>query len=100
MATKQEKPVCLRCSGPMEEGFVSDTIGHTTLAGFWIEGSPARLIKERQSEPTEFLNKVFQPERKNLIKRTLIIQVFRCELCGYLESYANKNTPRNYREFD
>jgi len=66
---------CMKCGGPMEEGFVRDlTSGSTTaLQSAWIGGKPQRSLwvgivaKGREQFP---------------------VVAYRCEGCGYLESYA------------
>ena len=75
---------CSKCGGAMEEGFVMD-IGHSSVTqSTWVEGKPERslwtgllikeglLIKDRQK---------------------LSVTTFRCETCGFLESYAKGETP-------
>ena len=67
---------CLRCRGPMERGFVLDR-GHGQHKDTqkWIEGKPERSFwmglktKGREQHP---------------------VRTFRCERCGYLESYAQE----------
>lgn len=72
----REPTECLRCRGPMERGFVIDR-GHVNAPDLqkWIEGTPERSFwtgirtKGRESHP---------------------VQTFRCERCGWLESYASQ----------
>jgi hypothetical protein len=65
---------CPRCRGSMEEGFVLDRGDHSMPdLQAWIEGVPERSrwtgikTKGRQSYP---------------------VKTYRCDRCGYLESYA------------
>jgi hypothetical protein len=65
---------CLRCNGPMEQGYVPDR-GDSYLAGIqaWVAGEPEKSawtgikLKGRQLIP---------------------VTTFRCTRCGYLESHA------------
>jgi len=65
---------CLRCRGSMEPGFVVDR-GHNHRASTqkWVEGEPERSfwtgLKTRGREAFE-------------------VETYRCERCGWLESYA------------
>ena len=65
--------ICPRCQGTMESGFIVDH----THGGFappeWVEGSPERS---------------FWVGVKMSGKKRLPVETFRCERCGYLESYA------------
>jgi predicted nucleic-acid-binding Zn-ribbon protein len=64
---------CLKCGGEMEEGFVLDNTYGARLQSEWVEGAP-------------------EPSRLSGIrlkgKERIAIVTFRCERCGYLESYA------------
>jgi hypothetical protein len=67
------KPICSKCRGLMEEGFVPDSSDAALLRSAWFEGKP----------------------EKNLLgglkvkgKRTFPIVTLRCKVCGFLESYA------------
>jgi hypothetical protein len=68
----EQQPVCPKCSGVMERGYVEDEgYGHRRVTA-WSEGEPQQSIwmgVKRNSEP-------------------LPIAVFRCTGCGFLESYA------------
>ena len=65
---------CLRCKGKMEPGFVMDR-GHANAlsAQQWVEGQPERSIWTGIKTKGKERHKV---------------TTFRCERCGYLESYA------------
>jgi len=71
--------VCLRCGGPMEEGFVADK-AHFSVPETqnWIEGAPER---SRWSG------------LKTKDREVLAVMTYRCERCGYLESYADPAAP-------
>ncbi len=65
---------CARCSGAMVEGFVVDKGDHSVAEmQTWVEGTPERAfwtgleMKDRQ---------------------VLQVVSYRCQRCGYLESYA------------
>ena len=65
---------CIRCRGRMEQGFVIDRGDHNALATQkWVEGEPERS---------------FWQGLKTKNKTTHAVTSFRCERCGYLESYA------------
>jgi hypothetical protein len=67
---------CLRCGGPMEQGFVADKAHYSVPeTQNWVEGVPERT---------------FWSGIKLKGKEVLPVMSFRCEQCGYLESYANK----------
>jgi hypothetical protein len=67
------EPICSKCQGLMEEGFVPDTSYAALVRSAWFEGKP----------------------EKNLLgslkvkgKRTFPIVTLRCSVCGFLEYYA------------
>ena len=65
---------CLRCGGPMEQGFVADK-AHYSVPEIqnWVEGTPERS---------------FWSGIRLKGKEVLPVKTYRCERCGYLESYA------------
>lgn len=65
--------ICPKCQGALEEGFTLDHSSGESLAAEWVEGPPERS---------------FWTGVKTRGKDRLPIQTFRCERCGYLESYA------------
>jgi hypothetical protein len=70
------QPQCLRCKGPMELGFVLDRGHHNSAAEqTWIEGEP---------------EKSFWTGIKTKDREKHAIETYRCERCGYLESYARR----------
>ena len=67
------EPSCSKCPGPMVEGIIPDSSYAALLRSAWVEGKP----------------------EKNLLgslkvkgKRTFPVVAFRCDRCGFLESYA------------
>lgn len=67
-------PKCPRCGGTMEQGFVLDRAhGDALRTQEWLEGEPV---------------KSFWSGIKTKGKERHPVQSFRCERCGYLESYA------------
>lgn len=63
---------CPRCKGSMEEGFIIDLAGSGVAQSTWSEGPP---------ESSFWQGKKVKSARK--------ISTYRCEGCGYLESYAS-----------
>ena len=68
---------CLRCHGPMEAGFVLDyKHANERQVQNWVEGEPVKSfwtglkIKGREQHK---------------------VLTYRCERCGFLESYANEH---------
>lgn len=68
-------PACLRCQSPMDEGVTIDH-GHGNVSKVpeWLEGPPERN---------------FWSHLKTKGKEKFLVKTFRCQRCGYLESYAN-----------
>ena len=70
---------CLRCRGPMEQGFIMDK-GHYSVPDVarWVEGEPRKSFwrgldtRDRAVRPLES---------------------WRCERCGYVEFYARTVDP-------
>ncbi len=83
MTSKKENPVCLRCSGPMEIGYLPDTGEKSKREGTWYSGDriTARSIAEAISGKVR---------KANQEKKKFYIDAYRCTLCGYLELYANR----------
>lgn len=70
---------CLRCGGRMERGFVADKAHYSVpVTQEWVEGAPE----------TSFWSGLKMKDRD-----ILPVSTFRCEKCGYLESYANTQAP-------
>lgn len=69
----EENPICLRCSGKMEQGFLVDYKDTITYGrGAWAKGPKKKSFWEGFGEP----------------KNPREIVTYRCTACGYLESYA------------
>jgi hypothetical protein len=65
---------CLRCKGTMTHGFVADKAHYSVPdTQAWVEGAPQRS---------------FWSGIKTKDRVVLPVTTFRCERCGYLESYA------------
>lgn len=64
---------CPKCSGHMEDGFVLDQTHGASLQSRWVEGPPITS---------------FWTGLKLKGKECLPVATFRCERCGFLESYA------------
>ena len=66
---------CAKCGGRMTEGFLVDEGYGTIHAGAWQSGAPEKSfwggVKKRKKDQAK-------------------VVTFRCERCGYLESYARK----------
>lgn len=66
-------PKCARCGSKMEPGIVMDRADDALRQQEWLEGDPERSIwsglktKGKERHP---------------------VRTYRCERCGYLESYA------------
>lgn len=67
-------PLCPKCRGKMEEGFVPDLIKYGAVAqSTWIEGAPERSLWAGM---------------KTKGKKHFKVTTLRCSGCGYLEHYA------------
>jgi hypothetical protein len=67
------KTPCPKCSGKMEEGFIYDQFDAIRLVSKWVEGVPEKSIWTGV---------------KIKGRKTIETQTFRCDKCGFLESYA------------
>ena len=65
---------CPKCSGEMIRGWVVENDGFGIVVGSWVKGSPKKGV----------WGGVKLPNQKDLIP----VGTFRCQLCGFLESYA------------
>ena len=70
--SRSEMP-CPKCSGKMHEGFICDQSYGTRLVSTWVEGVPERSL-------------LMGLKLKG--RRTIETRTFRCDKCGYLETYA------------
>lgn len=71
---REERTQCAKCGGAMEEGFeISGPMGHAMKPDEWVGGAP---------EPSIWTGtKLRGKERRPIV-------TYRCERCGFLESYA------------
>ncbi len=64
---------CSKCGGAMEEGFLLEFTHGSLIQSRWLEGKPERAhwtgLKTRG-------------------RQELTVMTYRCETCGFLESYA------------
>ena len=68
---------CVKCGGPLEEGFIGDFTDGTVKQSTWFEG--------KATDEYGFGLRVEHRGR-------LPIEVFRCTGCGFLEMYAPEHT--------
>lgn len=74
---------CPKCSGEMVDGFVIDNSHGAVLVSQWVKGAPKAA--------TLFGRIVSQLIVKSPKKgETIPIGTFRCQDCGFLESYARE----------
>ena len=71
--------VCPKCGGNMEQGYLPDASHGATILGRWAKGLPRRAW-------IDWWDGLFIKEPNRLA--VLPISTFRCQTCGYLESYA------------
>lgn len=67
---------CSKCSGRMQEGFVMDESYASVKQSKWVEGK----AEVQRMAPL--------PGHVRIAGDPIAIAVFRCESCGFLESYA------------
>lgn len=71
MSTEQR---CPKCGGPMAQGFVADfDHGGSRHVASWVEGAPHKKFWVGTEIPAG---------------KSIPIGTFRCEKCGFLESFA------------
>jgi Domain of unknown function (DUF6487) len=66
-------PTCPKCDSQMDEGFIVDNTYGERLQSQWVEGKPQRSF---------WTGVKLAKDAKHPVA------TFRCEKCGYLESYA------------
>lgn len=73
-------PNCPKCSGAMAEGFVLDNAYGALKQSHWLEGKPERAHRTG----------IFLKSASIITKdrQLLAVTTYRCERCGFLESYA------------
>ncbi len=64
---------CPKCRGSMKEGFILDNAYGSLQVSAWIEGAPQK-------------SRWFGVKLRG--RRSIRVASFRCDRCGYLESYA------------
>jgi len=80
---------CPKCSGHMESGFILDQApGGAKLQANWVEGPPTPSFWTARGRL-----KIQGRER-------LPVTTFRCDVCGYLESFAIENNKSPFLETD
>lgn len=70
---EQQSIKCVKCSADMAEGFILDRVISAAVAASWQAGKP---------EHSSWTGIKFQGKKQHQIT------VYRCEACGFLESYA------------
>ncbi len=66
---------CLRCQGQMEEGLLIESRMLAPMRLFWLQGKPQKTwIGNVKTDPSKMVSTIS----------------YRCTICGYLESYAEK----------
>jgi hypothetical protein len=68
---------CPKCQGKMVQGYLRDFAPPTSDVDLWVEGPPKR-------------KGYFVSTLDSSFRQRLPVATFRCEACGYLESYASK----------
>ena len=74
-----ETSPCVRCQGTMEPGLLLDNAYLSSERQTWVEGAPGHS---------------FWTGVKTKGHRKLSVVTYRCDRCGYLESYANVDDSR------
>ena len=65
---------CPKCAAPMDEGYIVDHAHYNArMVSHWVEGPPERS---------------FWTGLKITDRRSFTVATFRCQRCGFLESYA------------
>lgn len=70
----EAKKVCSKCSGELVQGFIPDSTYGANLIGRWHAGAPKKSFWSGTNVPGGGLP----------------IGAFRCDQCGFLEFYADK----------
>ena len=76
---------CLRCSGEMVEGYVIDNAHLFVTVSQWIKGKPLKAKAVFGILPTPGI----KPPKAD---EMLSVSTFRCQSCGFLESYAREDS--------
>ena len=76
---------CPKCQGEMVQGFVMDRSGVAVFVNQWVQATPESLkVRQYLGGTIKFPESVNLPETSESIP----IGTFRCQSCGFLESYA------------
>ena len=67
---------CPKCQGTMVQGFLADFSMPLIMVGSWVAGHPKKNFMPGVNIPS--------------MERCTPVATFRCEQCGFLESYARK----------
>lgn len=73
---------CPKCQGEMELGFAPDLAQGGVFAGQWIKGAPKRSTWGRWIG--------HHIVKLKGLRSAIPIGTYRCQSCGYLESYARE----------
>jgi hypothetical protein len=68
------KTTCPKCEGEMVQGFLADFMSPGVSVALWVEGPPKKSWAGVKLEP----------------RKKIPVATYRCNKCGYLESYARK----------
>ena len=74
---------CPKCNGEMINGFVMDSTFGAALVSQWVKGSPQIARASFGILPQSGIE---APKTEDVIP----IATFRCQSCGFLESYARE----------
>jgi len=71
-------PTCAKCDGDMQQGFIAEyNSPGSVIVTSWVEGPPKASSWWKSIAPSE---------------KQIPITTYRCTNCGYLESYAWRNS--------
>jgi hypothetical protein len=68
---------CPKCQGKMIQGFLADFAHGFIGVSTWVEGPPKKTYWGGSTDTT--------------FRQRLPVATFRCEACGFLESYAGED---------
>lgn len=71
---------CPKCQGEMVCGFIMDYTSNFPTVSTWVNGLPRKMWWPL------YWGGIKTPERKEMIP----VGTFRCQACGFLESYARE----------
>ena len=80
-STPAANRVCPKCRGSMTEGFMPDRAHSSVEQALWVEGQPEKkVVLGIEVGGFKIKGRVHVP-----------ITTYRCQSCGYLESYATNS---------